>query len=82
MARVANPRGYYGFRKLILERDGYKCVQCGATESLEVDHIKSFTHYPELRYEPSNGRTLCRPCHKKTDTYGAKSKRRSGRSDW
>jgi len=26
--------------------------------------------FPELRFEPSNGRTLCVPCHKKTGTFG------------
>ena len=33
-------------------------------------HIKPFADYPDLRFELSNGRTLCVPCHTKTPTYG------------
>lgn len=28
--------------------------------------------FPELCYELDNGRTLCKPCHKLTPTYGGK----------
>ena len=35
---------------------------------------KSFAIYPEFRFEISNGRTLCLDCHKKTDTFGPKSR--------
>jgi hypothetical protein len=40
---------------------------------LNADHIKSWAHYPELRFDTSNGRTLCLSCHHKTDTFGAKN---------
>jgi 5-methylcytosine-specific restriction endonuclease McrA len=33
---------------------------------LEADHIKPWAYFPSLRFELSNGRTLCRPCHDKT----------------
>jgi 5-methylcytosine-specific restriction endonuclease McrA len=67
---------YKAWRTLVFERDNYMCVHCGIknglgkTVYLHADHIKPFALYPELRYEVSNGRTLCVPCHKKTGTYG------------
>lgn len=75
MPRPLNPKNYHGWRTLVLRRDGYRCVLCGASEKLEVDHIKSYSHYPELCFDLSNGRTLCRECHKKTPTYGGKSRK-------
>lgn len=62
------------WRDAVLKRDDYKCVQCGDTKSLEADHIKPFILYPELRFVIENGRTLCKLCHIKTETYGTKIK--------
>lgn len=67
--------GYYSFeyrkwRKDVFERDGYKCQRCGSENCyLTAHHIKSFAHYPELRYDLNNGQTLCEDCHKDTDNY-------------
>lgn len=72
MPRPLNPNNYYGWRKLVFKRDNYSCVLCGSQNKLEADHIKSYSKFPELRYELSNGRTLCNECHKKTDNYGGK----------
>lgn len=41
--------------------------------NLEMDHIKEWCNYPNLRYEISNCRTLCKACHKNTDNYGNKA---------
>jgi len=60
----------YQWRKAVLNRDNHACVDCGSTERLEVDHIKRFADFPELRFDVSNGRTLCNPCHRATPTYG------------
>jgi 5-methylcytosine-specific restriction endonuclease McrA len=58
------------WRKAVFERDGYPCQFCGERgKKLNADHIKPFALYPELRFELSNGRTLCVECHKKTPTY-------------
>lgn len=63
---------YKQWRKAVFERDKYTCVWCGDKQggNLNADHIKPFAHYPELRLDINNGRTLCVPCHRKTPTYG------------
>lgn len=65
---------YRLWRKSVFERDKYTCVFCKQVGGyLEADHIKPFSVFPELRFAIDNGRTLCRSCHKKTDTYGRKA---------
>lgn len=64
---------YKNWRKSVFERDNYTCQHCGEKEKvsgkLEADHIKPFAYFVELRFDINNGRTLCKECHKKTDTY-------------
>lgn len=48
----------------VRDRDG-KCVECGAVGRLHAHHIKPWKHHPELRFDVSNGITLCPPCHQK-----------------
>lgn len=63
-----NSPEYRAWRKAVLQRDGC-CVQCNSKERLEVDHIKPWAFYKELRFSLDNGRVLCHECHVKTDTY-------------
>lgn len=50
--------------QLVMQRDNYTCQICESKEKyLHVDHIKSWSDYPALRYTLSNCRTVCRPCH-------------------
>lgn len=55
---------YKLWRKEVLIRDGFKCVWCNATRvKFHVDHIKPYAQCIDSRYEISNGRVLCIPCH-------------------
>jgi len=48
----------------VFERDDYACLLCKKRGGdLEAHHIKRWADYPELRYEVSNGATLCKKCH-------------------
>lgn len=69
---------YRLWRKAVFERDNYTCIWCGDNKggNLEADHIKPFAQYPELRFAIDNGRTLCKDCHRKTDTYAGKGYKR------
>jgi len=48
-------------KRSIRERDGNRCVRCGRTERLEVDHIVRYVDGGGNK--PSNLRTLCHDCH-------------------
>jgi len=61
---------YRDWRKAVLERDDYQCTRCGSEHYLEVDHIKPYSLYPDLRFDINNGRVLCHSCHTLTGTYG------------
>lgn len=63
---------YTTWRNRVLERDGHRCVQCKSKKNLEADHIKPVRTHPDLARDVENGRTLCKRCHIKTDTYGGK----------
>jgi hypothetical protein len=45
----------------MLEADGHRCRRCGATENLEMDHIKPIHQGGERTSE--NRQTLCYECH-------------------
>ena len=59
---------YRLWRSDVFERDKYLCQMpdCDKTERyLNAHHIKKFADYPELRFDISNGITLCKKCHNK-----------------
>lgn len=74
---------YQAWRKSVMRRDNYTCVNCGDSRggNLEADHIKPRYLYPELTFDLDNGRTLCKPCHRATPTWGAKVKQLSRASE-
>jgi hypothetical protein len=48
-------------RQTVFSRDGSTCVLCGATERLELDHIKPWSAGGPHTVE--NLRVLCKPCN-------------------
>jgi len=79
------------WRSDIFQRDGFVCVLCGSRGGrLEADHypkkfswilqenkidsVQKAIDCSEL-WNVNNGRTLCRDCHLKTDTYGRREPR-------
>lgn len=64
---------YQELRQQVFNRDSYTCTICGQKGGiLHMDHIQPWSLFPDLRFELSNVRTLCAPCHRKTDTYGGR----------
>lgn len=58
---------YRQWREAVLKRDDYACQRCGVKPMdsgvLHAHHIKPFARYVALRFEVSNGLTLCHDCH-------------------
>lgn len=68
--KIRNSSAYSNWRLYVMQRDNFTCQFCGKRGGkLEVDHIVPFSRNLNLRLDPNNGRTLCKPCHKKTNTY-------------
>jgi len=52
-------------RRKILTRDGFKCVQCGYKDKLQVHHLY-YVHFKKAWQYPNNALvTLCGRCHEK-----------------
>jgi len=74
LEKLRHSLSYRDWRSTVFKRDDYTCQECKTRGGiLNSDHIKSFAHYPELRFDIDNGRTLCIECHRKTDNYGHKN---------
>jgi len=67
--------GYKKWRQDVFKRDEYTCQECGDIGYITAHHIKSWSKYSELRYDVSNGITLCEKCHSKTDNYKGRANR-------
>ena len=84
LMKIRGSLEYASWRRKVFQRDNFICIWCGIKGGwskelkkqiiLNADHIKPFAIYPELRFELSNGRTLCEDCHKTTPTFGILAK--------
>lgn len=82
---IRTSKEFKEWRRQVFERDDYTCQnkECGRRSGINnrviihADHIKPFALYPELRFVLSNGRTLCKECHEKTDTYCGRTNKRN-----
>lgn len=73
---IRNSKEYKDWRRKVFVRDNFTCVECRKVGCyLQAHHIKSFVDYLKLRFEVSNGVSLCEECHEKTDNYLWKSRK-------
>lgn len=65
--KMRNSVEYEEWRTAVYKRDKYTCKKCGDDKggNLEADHIYPLSRYPKLMFKVSNGRTLCKSCHRK-----------------
>lgn len=56
---------YNNWRSRIFKRDSFTCQECGDTTSgnLNAHHLLPFSKFPQFRFDPWNGITLCKCCH-------------------
>ena len=66
MARDFDDPIYKEWRRKVLRRDSYKCQMPGCKrrgKRMQVHHIQKWSSASSLRYDASNGITLCWDCH-------------------
>lgn len=52
------------WRKVVFLRDDFTCQKCLKRGGvLHAHHIKPFSEFVILRFDPNNGVTLCKSCH-------------------
>ena len=56
---------YKEWRKRCFERDEFTCQCCGTHGGdLRAHHLNNFAEHDDLKYDISNGLTMCKKCHR------------------
>lgn len=63
MNRDYNDPLYKKWRLDIFRRDKFQCQKCKSKRNIQAHHIQGWSKCPELRFDLSNGITLCKRCH-------------------
>ena len=58
-----NSPQYRKWRLAVFKRDKFRCIICHSTKHIQAHHLKLWAHYPELRFDPKNGVTVCKIHH-------------------
>jgi len=83
--QIRNCQKSKDWKRKVLARDKFICTMCKSSKNLHVDHIKPFALIKlennikslegallcEELWNINNGRTLCKECHEKTDTWAS-----------
>lgn len=60
--KIYRSKAWAVVRRVVFERDGYRCTMCGVPGRLECDHIEPIEKGGDW-FALDNLRTLCRSCH-------------------
>lgn len=63
--KIRHSKEYALWRNNVFERDNYTCQCCldNSGGNLQAHHIENFSTNEDLRFEISNGLTMCNTCH-------------------
>jgi len=82
-AKVCRGNRWKFLRLQALERDEWRCVQCGTRKGLECDHVLPVRDRPDLAYSLANLQILCGSCHaRKTRIEVGHAPLSKPRQDW
>ncbi len=70
-------------RRFVLERDNWRCTDCGKAGRLEIDHISPMQKEPNQNpYDPHGLQALCRGCHFAKTARENESPETEGAKEW
>jgi hypothetical protein len=62
--RRKHPGRHAAWARRVISRDRATCQRCGVTGvEMHAHHVKSYIDHPQMRWDVTNGETLCYRCH-------------------